>query len=264
MTHARLPLLVAGAGALGGALIAGWRHSIPAHDILIRDPSPGPDARAAAEAGATLDPSDAAIATARTVVFAVKPQVWRPAAADLAPRLAPGAAIVSVIAGVKSADLAAAFAGRPVARVMPTLAAAIGQGSMALWSNDEMLAAELTELFDPLGAVTRLADEDLMHLATAASGSAPAYLYAFIEALEAAAADAGLPAEDAARMVRATLTGAAALLAASGEEPAELRRRVTSPGGTTAAALAVLQPDLAPLVARAVAAAAARSRELGA
>jgi len=260
----RLPLLVAGAGAMGGALIAGWRGTIPAREILIRDPRPGPDALAAAEAGAVLDPNDEAISTARTVVFAVKPQVWRAVAADLAPRLALDAAIVSVIAGVSAADLAAAFAGRPVARVMPTLAAAIGQGSLALWSADENLAAEMIQLFAPLGAVTRLADEDLMHAATAASGSAPAYLYAFIEALEAAAVDAGLSTEDAARVVRATLTGAAALLAASGEGPAELRRRVTSPGGTTAAALALLQPALPPLLARAVAAAAARSRELGA
>jgi pyrroline-5-carboxylate reductase len=147
---------------------------------------------------------------------------------------------------------------------MPTLACAIGQGSIALWSADSKLGDEVSELCAPLGTVVRLVTEDLMHVATAASGSAPAYLYAFIEALEAAAAEAGLPPEDAARMVRATLTGAAALLAASGEDPAELRRRVTSPGGTTAAALGVLQPALAPLLAEAVAAAAARSRELGA
>jgi pyrroline-5-carboxylate reductase len=249
---------------MGGALIAGWRRTIPAREILIRDPNPGPDARAAGEAGAMLDPSDEAIATARTVVFAVKPQVWRAAAADLAPRLSLDAVIVSVIAGVRAADLATAFAGRPVVRIMPTLACAISQGSIALWSADVGLADEAAELFAPLGAVTRLADEELMHAATAASGSAPAYLYAFIEALEAAAAEAGLPPEDAARMVRATLTGAAALLAASGEDPAELRRRVTSPGGTTAAALQVLQPELSPLMVRALAAAAARSRELGA
>jgi len=249
---------------MGGALIAGWRRTIPATEIFIRDPNPGPAARAAAESGAILDPSDAEMASARTVVFAVKPQVWRAVAADLAPRLATDAALVSVIAGVKAADLTEAFGGRAVVRIMPTLACAIGQGSIALWSADSNLSDEVSELCAPLGTVVRLATEDLMHVATAASGSAPAYLYAFIEALEAAAAEAGLPPEDAARMVRATLTGAAALLAASGEDPAELRRRVTSPGGTTAAALGVLQPALAPLLAEAVAAAAARSRELGA
>ena len=263
LTATRLPSLVAGAGAMGGALIAGWRRAdaIAAGDILIRDPHPGSDALAAVTAGAALNPPD--LSPARTVIFAVKPQMWRAAAAELAPLIAPDAAVISVIAGVSARDLAEAFAGRPVARVMPTLAAAIGQGSIALWSADAGLAEDAAALFAPLGAVTRLADEELMHVATAASGSAPAYLYAFIEALEAGAAEAGLPADDAARMVRATICGAAALLTASGDDPAELRRRVTSPGGTTQAALAVLAPELPPLMARAVAAAVARSRELG-
>jgi pyrroline-5-carboxylate reductase len=263
MNASRVPILVAGAGAMGGALIAGWRRAgvLAAGDMLIRDPHPGADALAAVEAGAALNPPD--LARARTVIFAVKPQMWRAAAAELAPLIAPQAAIVSVIAGVCARDLGEIFAGRPVARVMPTLAAAIGQGSIALWSADAALSEDVAALFAPLGAVTRLADEELMHVATAASGSAPAYLYAFIEALEAAAAEAGLPPEDAARMVQATLCGAATLLSASGDDPAELRRRVTSPGGTTQAALEVLLPALPPLMAQAVAAAVARSRELG-
>jgi len=104
-----------------------------------------------------------------------------------------------------------------------------------------------------------------MHAATATSGSAPAYLYAFVEALEGAGAAAGLSPEAARTLARATISGAAALLAESGAEPAELRRQVTSPGGTTQAALEVLMgPDgLAPLLERAVAAAAERSRVLG-
>lgn len=108
-------------------------------------------------------------------------------------------------------------------------------------------------------------DEDQMHAATAVSGSAPAYLYAFVEALEAAGAAAGLSAASAQRLARATISGAAALLAESGEEPAELRRQVTSPGGTTQAALEVLMGSqgLGPLLETAVAAAARRSRELG-
>jgi pyrroline-5-carboxylate reductase len=105
-----------------------------------------------------------------------------------------------------------------------------------------------------------------MHAATAVSGSSPAYLYAFIEALEAAGAAAGLSPKEAQRLTRATLTGAAALLAATGEDPAELRRQVTSPGGTTQAALDVLLAagGLPDLLREAVAAAARRSRELGA
>ncbi len=261
----RLPVLMAGAGAMGGAIVAGWRRAgaEAASGLMIRDPRPGPDALEAADAGAILNPSETEIARARTVIFAVKPQIWRTVAAELAPALAADAVIVSVAAGVAAADLSQAFGERAVARVMPTLAAAIGEGSIALWANDADLADELGRLFAPLGAVTRLASEDEMHAATAASGSAPAYLYAFIEALEAAAVDAGLPADDAARMVRATVCGAAALLAQNDDEPAELRRRVTSPGGTTEAALKVLAPGLGPLLREAVAAAVARSRELG-
>jgi pyrroline-5-carboxylate reductase len=267
MSSSRLPILFAGAGAMGGAMIAGWRRSgaVAASDMLIRDPSPSPAALAARDAGATLDPPDEALAAARTVIFAVKPQAWRAVAAQLEPHLAPDAAIVSVVAGLAAGDLAQAFAGRPVVRIMPTLASAIGHGSIALWSADSALAEEVAALVAPLGAVTRLAEEDLMHVATAASGSAPAYLYAFIEALEAAAARAGLAREDAARMVRATLCGAAALLADGADDPAALRRRVTSPGGTTEAALKALmdQDALGALMERAVNAAVARSRELG-
>jgi pyrroline-5-carboxylate reductase len=148
---------------------------------------------------------------------------------------------------------------------MPTLAVAVGAGSVALWSDDAEFAEQTAALMAPLGTVSRLIDEDLMHVATAASGSAPAYLYAFTEALEEAAAREGLPRAEAARMVRATITGAAALLAAGGEDPAKLRKRVTSPDGTTAAALAVLldADGVFPMMQRAVAAAVRRSRELG-
>jgi pyrroline-5-carboxylate reductase len=252
---------------MGGAMIAGWRRAgaIAASDMLIRDPNPSPAALAAQGAGARLNPPDEALRAARTVVFAVKPQLWRAVAAGLEPHLASGTVIVSVVAGLAAADLAKALADRPIVRVMPTLASAIGQGSIAVWSADADLADEVAGLVAPLGAVTRLADEELMHVATAASGSAPAYLYAFIEALEAAAAKAGLPREDAARMVRATLCGAAALLADSDDDPAALRRQVTSPGGTTEAALKALMDHdaLGALMEKAVDAAVVRSRELG-
>lgn len=261
----RLPVLMAGAGMMGGAIVAGWRRvSVDAAEgLIIRDPSPGAEAIEAAKAGAVLNPPDADLARARTVIFSVKPQLWRTVAVELAPLLDPEAAIVSVAAGVAAADIRQVFGGRRVARVMPTVAAAIGQGSFALWAEEAALADEIARLFEPLGTVTRLANEDLMHAATAASGSGPAYFYAFTEALEAAAVEAGLPPADAARMVRATLTGAAALMAQGEEEPSVLRRRVTSPGGTTEAALKVLTPPLGPLVLEAVAAAAKRSRELG-
>lgn len=193
-------------------------------------------------------------------------EVWREAAAETAAWLGSGAVIVSIAAGVKAAEIAKAFGGRCVARVMPTTAAAIGQGAASLYADDPEALARAHALFEPLGAVVALTDENLMHAATAVSGSSPAYLYAFIEALEAAGAASGLSPKDARRLVRATLTGAAALLARSGEEPAELRRQVTSPGGTTQAALDVLLADgaLPDLMREAVVAAVRRSKELGA
>ena len=267
MTASLLPILVAGAGNMGGAIVAGWRFTgaVDAGDLIVRDPHPGLEALLAVEAGARLNPPDGALAAARSVLLAVKPSIWRAAAAEIAPRLDPSAVIMSVVAGVAERDLAEAFGGRPIVRVMPTTAVAIGQGAVAIHAEDPALGREVGRLFEPLGAVVELADEAQMHVATAASGSAPAYLYTFIEALEAAAADAGLGPEAAATMVRASLTGAAALLRQSGEDPAELRRRVTSPGGTTEAALKILTaPDgLEPLLRRAVDAAVKRSGELG-
>jgi pyrroline-5-carboxylate reductase len=260
------PILLKGAGRMGGALIAGWRKAgaFAATDLIIDDPSPGPEARAAEAAGARLNPGAHAYGDARTVLFAVKPQVWREAAAQLAPLLAEDAVIVSVAAGVSSKDLSAAF-GRPVARVMPTTAAAIGQGTASLYADDPAVRARARALFAPVGAVIDLEDEDLMHAATAVSGSSPAYLYAFIEALEAAGERVGLPADASRTLARQTITGAAALLRESGEDPGALRVQVTSPGGTTAAALAVLMGDggFGPLLEEAVKAATERSRELG-
>ncbi|HEX3407506.1 MAG TPA: pyrroline-5-carboxylate reductase dimerization domain-containing protein, partial [Caulobacteraceae bacterium] len=170
-----------------------------------------------------------------------------------------------IAAGVASADIAAAFGGRRVARVMPTTAAAIGQGTASVFSSDAEARARARALLEPVGAVIDLADEDLMHAATAVSGSAPAYLYAFVEALQAAGEALGLPADAARQLARATTAGAAALMAESGEETAELRRQVTSPGGTTEAALKVLmgKAGLGPLLMEAAAAAEKRSRELG-
>jgi len=262
------PILMLGAGRMGGAMLAGWSRAsaFSSAELMIRDPQPSDAAAAAAAAGAVLNPPDPELARARTVVLAVKPQLWREAAAEVAPWLAADAVIVSIAAGVRAADIAKEFGGRCVARVMPTTAAAIGQGSASLYADDPAALARAHALFEPLGAVVDLDDEGLMHAATAVSGSAPAYLYAFVESLEAAGLAAGLSARDASRLARSTITGAAALLAQSGDDPAELRRQVTSPGGTTQAALDVLLGETGlPLLLRdAVAAAVRRSKELGA
>ena len=257
------PILILGVGRMGGAMIEGWRRAgtfVPS-DLYIRDPNPG----AADIHGMRLNPPDSDLAACRTVILAVKPQVWREAAAQVAPHISPDAVIVSIAAGVRSADIAEAFAGLRVVRVMPTTAVAINQGTASVCAADPQARARAHALFDPLGRVVEIADEDLMHAATAVSGSGPAYLYAFTEALESAAIAAGLDPAAAATLARSTLTGAAALMASGDTPPAELRRQVTSPGGTTQAALEVLmgQEGLEPLLKQAVAAAVARSRQLG-
>jgi pyrroline-5-carboxylate reductase len=259
------PILLLGAGRMGGALVEGWRRTgaFSASELMLRDPNPGPDALAAEAAGARLNPADTVVREARTVLVAVKPQVWREAAAPYAGLLRPDAEIVSICAGVRAADLAAVF-GRPVARVMPTTGVAIAQGVASIYAEDPTARQRAHDLFDPVAVTADLDDEGLMDAATAVSGSGPAYLYAFVEALEKAGVAGGLPPATARTLARATVTGAAALMKETGEEPAELRRQVTSPGGTTQAALEVLLGDagLDPLLKKAVEAAMVRAREL--
>jgi pyrroline-5-carboxylate reductase len=261
------PILMLGAGRMGGAILEGWRKAgaFQPAELMICDPAPGEAALAAAQAGARLNPPDAELAQARTVLLAVKPQVWAETAAQYAPWLAADAVVISIAAGVRAAVIAKEFGGRCTARVMPTTAAAIGQGTASLYADDPAALARAHALFEPLGVVVDLTDEDQMHAATAVSGSGPAYLYAFVETLEGAALAAGLPPKEAARLARSTITGAAALLAHSGAEPADLRRQVTSPGGTTEAALNVLLSNtgLPPLLREAVTLAVRRSKELG-
>jgi len=210
-----------------------------------------------------LNPPLDTLGAAQTVLLAVKPQYWRSAAATYAPYLAPASTLVSIVAGATTADLSAAF-GRPIARAMPTTAVAICKGVATVYAATGLARAAAHRLFEPLAKVVDVADEALIDVATAVSGSAPAYLYAFVEALEAAGEAAGLPRETAQSLVRATIAGAAALMERSSDDPAELRRQVTSPGGTTEAALKVLQggAGLDPLMIAAVNAAAARAREL--
>lgn len=258
-------ILIVGAGRMGGALMEGWRlcGGPSAEDILIRDPSPGPDALKAVDRGAALNPDGAAVSQARIVVLAVKPQIWTLAASELAPGLAADAVVVSIAAGVRSADLEALFK-REVARVMPTTAVAIGQGAATVYTTSSRARAAARRLFAPVAKIVDVEDEGLVDVATAVSGSAPAYLYALIEALERAGVKRGLEVDAAAALVRRTLIGAARLLDASGEDPAELRRQVTSKGGTTQAALAILGRDggLDDLVDAAVQAAVDRAQAL--
>jgi pyrroline-5-carboxylate reductase len=190
------PILMIGAGRMGGAMLEGWRAAgaVRPSEVLLLDPHPGEAARAAADAGAALNPDPDAFGAARTVLLAVKPQLWREAAAAVAPHLSPGALIVSIAAGVRIADIEAVF-GRPAARVMPTTGVSIRKGVATLYSESTPARDAAHDLFDSVATVVEVRDEALIDAATAVSGSAPAYLYAFVEALEAAGVKAGLPQE---------------------------------------------------------------------
>ena len=261
-----MTVLLIGAGRMGGALLQGWRTAgaLPFDQLLIRCPSANAAVEAATAAGACFNPPDRDLAAAQTVVLAVKPQKWREVAAAYAPLLSPEAVIVSVLVGVRAADLAAGFGGRRIARAMPTTGVALAQGVAALHAGDAEALARAHALFDPVATAVALPSEDLMDAAAATSGSAPAYLYAFVDALAAAGASAGLPPAAADRLARATVVSAAAMLEATGAEPMELRRQVASPGGSTEAALRVLMGEggLEPLLREAVAAAVRRAQEL--
>jgi pyrroline-5-carboxylate reductase len=203
------------------------------------------------------------------VVLAVKPQSMAEALAAVAPLTAADAVVVSIAAGVRMAKLEAAFsAGQPVIRAMPNTPAQVGMGMTVAVSNahvSETQRKAVDTLLSAIGKVAWIGDERLIDAVTAVSGSGPAYVFLLAECLAEAAREAGLPDDLAALLARQTVAGSGALLAESPLSPAELRRNVTSPGGTTAAALDVLMASdgLKPLLIRAVEQAKKRSIELG-
>lgn len=208
-----------------------------------------------------------AVAVADLVVLAVKPQSFDELLPALAPLLKPGQSVVSIAAGITLARLEKALGGRPLIRVMPNTPGLIGQGISAYCLGgtagpDEARLAE--RLLKPLGAVLRVSESD-MDAVTALSGSGPAYLFFFMEALQAAGESLGLRPDVAFDLAAQTLAGAAAMVLKREKTPAELRAAVTSPGGTTAAALKVLEDGgLRQLIQKALKAARERSVELGA
>jgi len=271
------PLWLVGCGKMGGALAAGWLNAgLHAGDLLVVEPADGLRAPWA-ERGAVTVASVAALAgpdrpeeVPRALVLAVKPQQMTDVLEALHGRVPPSTAIISIAAGTPIAPYAHALGDRrAIIRAMPNTPAAIGRGITALIANDAadpVAKALATSLLEAVGATVWLEDESQMHVVTALSGGGPAYVFWLIETLAAAGAAQGLAPEVALRLARDTVAGAGALAVADATTPpAELRRNVTSPGGTTAEALAVLMADdgLAPLVDLALRAAAERSRVLG-
>ena len=258
-------MVLLGCGKMGSAMLAGWlAGGLPASSVWVIDPQPSDWVRGTGVHVNAELPAAPAIA-----LIAVKPQMMGAALPGLA-ALGNGATLfVTVAAGTPIATYAAVLGeGTRVIRAMPNTPAAIGQGITAIVGNDRATAADLDlaeTLLSAVGQVVRLSSEAQMDAVTAVSGSGPAYVFHLIETLAAAGEAEGLPADLAMRLARATVAGAGALAAAAGESPAELRRNVTSPNGTTQAALEVLmdpETGLSPLMRRAVARAAARSREL--
>ncbi|HEY2137384.1 MAG TPA: pyrroline-5-carboxylate reductase [Xanthobacteraceae bacterium] len=261
-------MLLVGAGKMGAALLEGWhRLGLRFDNIVTIEPQPAPEIITLGERGLRINPAlDTFRASA--VVIAVKPQDAPAVLARLAPLIGPDTVVISIMAGRTLAFLEKALpAGTALVRAMPNTPAAIGRGITVAVPNARVSGGQ-RELADKLlaaaGTTEWVDDEALMDAVTAVSGSGPAYVFLLAESLARAGAAAGLPPDLAARLARATVAGSGELLHRSPLDPATLRRNVTSPGGTTAAALDVLmgKDGLDPVIEKAIAAATRRSREL--
>lgn len=260
-------LVLLGCGKMGSAMLAGWLdRGLDPGSVWVLDPHPSGWLRGlGVHLNAGLPEAPA------VVILAVKPQVMDAALARVVLLGGGDTLFISVAAGITLARFSAALgAETPVIRTIPNTPAAVGRGITAMIGNGRVTEAGMAlaeGLLSAVGQTLRLDDESQMDAVTAVSGSGPAYVFHLIEALAAAGAAQGLPSEMALRLARATVAGAGALAERSGEDPGQLRVNVTSPGGTTAAALRVLmdtETGFPALLGRAVAAATERSRELGA
>lgn len=262
---------LAGAGRMGGALLSGWlEQGLDPAGLLVFEPAPSPDLDAlAAEKGvrvaASPDPRDGAV---DVLILAVKPQVMAEAAPAYRPLIGPETLILSIAAGRPLSFLVGLFGPETaIVRAMPNTPAAIHRAMTVACPNGSVgpdQRARADRLLSAVGEVAWVQDEALMDAVTAVSGSGPAYVFLLAECLAKAGTAAGLPADLAERLARATVAGAGELLRRSDESAETLRRNVTSPGGTTEAALDVLmgRDGLESLMERAVASATRRSREL--
>lgn len=262
-------VVLVGAGQMGGALLAGWlRLGLAASQVTVLDPKPPANIRAMIEAsGVALDPPSPR--PADVLVLAVKPQIADEVMPLVRHVVGDRTVVVSVMAGKTIQRMEAVFGhGTAVVRTIPNTPAAVGRGITGAAPNRHVSPAQRDAVETLLGAVGRvewLAREDWIDIVTAVSGSGPAYVFLLAETLAKAGVAAGLPMELSARLARATVEGAAELMHRSPDvEPTTLRQNVTSPNGTTHAALQVLMAadGVDPLFEKAVAAAARRSREL--
>ena len=268
LKNLRGKLLLAGAGKMGGAMLAGWlKRGLDPKNLIVVEPAPVKAISALRRRGASINPEQVRSA-ASVIVVAVKPQTAPEALPALNARAGKNTLVVSIMAGRTLTFLEKSFGARiPIVRAMPNLPASIGRGITVAVANKSVTKGQRAiadSLLATTGAVEWVDDEALLDAVTAVSGSGPAYLFLLAEALTAAAIDAGLPKTLAAKLARETIAGSGELLRASPLEAAVLRQNVTSPGGTTAAALEVLMGPggFETLLTTAVAKATRRSREL--
>jgi pyrroline-5-carboxylate reductase len=264
------PLVLIGAGNMGGALLAGWlEQGLPAGQIRVQDPGPPAwIAELLARHGIENQPQLDIRGQAAIVLLAVKPQIMDVTLATVLPHVGPDTVMLSVAAGRTIESFARALpTGTAIVRSIPNTPASVGRG-MTVATANVATTPQQRELCDALlaavGTVAWVDDEALIDVATAVSGSGPAYVFYLAECLAEAGRIAGLPGDTAALLARMTIAGAGEMLYQSLLDASELRRNVTSPNGTTAAALAHLMAadGLQPLLTRAVAAAKQRAAEL--
>ncbi|KRQ09228.1 pyrroline-5-carboxylate reductase [Bradyrhizobium sp. USDA 4503] len=267
LTNTSGTIALAGAGKMGGAMLTGWlAQGLAPERVAVIDPHLSPEISALAAKGVRLNPQAKDLGTVDTLVVAVKPQSFRDAGAALKSFVGPSTLVVSIMAGTTMSALEEVVGGA-VVRAMPNTPAAIGRGITVAVPSKRVTAAQraMTDaLLKATGLVEWVDDESLMDAVTAVSGSGPAYVFLLAEELARAGVAAGLPEQLATTLARATIAGSGELLHRSDLPSATLRQNVTSPGGTTAAALEVLMANdgMQPLMTRAIAAAARRSREL--
>jgi pyrroline-5-carboxylate reductase len=261
-------ILLVGAGKMGSAMLEGWLGlGLAADQVAVLEPQPSPEITALAARGLRINPLRAALGDVSAVVLAVKPQTAPEAMPSLAPYVSASTAVVSIMAGRTLRFLETALPPCAVIRAMPNTPAAISRGITVAVANPRTSAEQralVHALLSAVGMVEWVTDEALMDAVTAVSGSGPAYVFLLAEAMAKAGAAAGLPPALAATLARATVAGSGELLHRSPLDAATLRQNVTSPGGTTAAALGVLmsKDGLEPLMTEAIAAATKRSRDL--
>ena len=262
------PLVLVGAGKMGGAMLEGWLAlGVDPTKIVVLEPQPSAQVAAQTALGLRLNPSLANLRPA-AVVIAIKPQIATEAITALGALVNTATTVVSIMAGRTLAFLEKVLpAGAAIVRAMPNTPAAVGRGITVAVANQRAVGSQrdlADRLLGTMGRVEWVTDEGLLDAVTAVSGSGPAYVFLLAESLARAGAAAGLPSDLAERLARATVAGAGELLHRSPLDAASLRVNVTSPGGTTAAALEVLmdQNGLDALMEKAVAAATRRSRDL--